>query len=1336
MAADQYIPQRADIIREKFCWSHFPDISGKDVLCFTQDSTGNLWFGLGNGIMRYDGLHWKQFTQTHGLPNSYLSTLITSQDGTVYGLYETLGVYTLRDTLWHPVQTINPDSSTRFWDLTPISPDTFWVATSHGALFYTKSKSLLYRDSDVYTVDKNGDWDKNRKQDPDWNIHSIYEDNDNNLWIIDVANQDSRLYQVPQWKRNLNSRLNWNSFSWHEKGVPFGVHPRIFQSSDGTYWIYTYSEMAGLFRFRNPQRNWMTTDLTQLGGDNLVISMMETKDKTIWLGGNGFLYAYRNNQFTVYTPETLDIQIAPIKLLQTLDGALWLLSVNIDVNRIDYSRSQWDVFNDIHYQCTSPEGFEFYLSSSGRIIRHDQMINQWISYGPEDGLMEMPSTILCTQDGEIWAAGSDKGIAAASQFGDNQWATQTFPELSWSISYQSAMEASDGSIWFGSMSDPSAQFKGGVIIYPRKDSSRIWWHLKSSKRAYNRMSVLTQSGDNRIWAGGSQLMVLNSLEWNLVEEPNELQKGWIDYVLGTPDSSLWVAKSGVGIFHLKNGKWKKYTTEDNLISNMTVSLLRLADGHILAATKNGISLFDGRSWIKYALPPEIYIPRESGTMRVDPEGRIWINQAPRIWYFRALEKNVSRLIQPFRTIRYQGDTLAPETRITTFNDLISKPGNQYITWEGFDNWGATSQAELSFSYRLDDEPWTNYTSDRMVQLLNITEGTHRFRVRAMDRDRNVDPHPAHIVFKVIPPVWKQAWFLLLITSFFSIIIGLLIILSLQNRKLSDANRKIEKIASFKERFFLNLSHEVRTPLTMILARVSEMLSSKNGDWGKDRKQLETIRHHGHYLLRLVNQMLDFRKMELGKYQLKVAQGDIISYIHNVFSLFNVFATEHRIKYRFQSDGPSLYAWFDAEKIEIILMNLIGNAFKYTPDTGNIKVEVSVNKNVSGNNDLPKWIEIHVTDTGIGIPADRLEHIFDRFYHVEHPGQLFYDSIGIGLDFTKEIVELHQGNISVDSEECEGTTFHVKLPVWREAYPADAIEEAPIQTLKVCLSQQKIEEIKEERNRLQGKRIRQIQSLSSEEARKLPKLLIVEDHPEMQEMLARYFENEYEVILAENGKEGMKIAFQEVPDLIISDVMMPEMDGIELTKHIKTNIITSHIPILLLTVKSETEHRIEGFETGADAYIPKPFEFDELRIRVQKLIESRELLRERFSKEVEIDPKSVTVNRLDESFLEKCIALIEENISKNNFNVDQLCHELGMSRSQAYKKVKSISGFALNEFIIQLKLKRTAKMLIETDLNISEIAYELGFSDHSHMNRHFRKAFNCSPKEYRRKNFNN
>jgi signal transduction histidine kinase/DNA-binding response OmpR family regulator/ligand-binding sensor domain-containing protein len=1344
-----YVPQAADRIKEKYCWTAFPELYGKDVLCFTEDSTGNLWFGIGSGIMRYDGLKWKLFSQKQGLPDSYIQNMRTSPDGKIYGVYETNGVFVLKDTLWTSVQTLKPDSSVVFHDVFPCGHDSLWIATNQGAVLNQHGVSVLFRSDAFYPLNAEGNWTHDKNSHPACDIYDVYQDRKGSLWFIDIAGLNGQIVTIPDWKHNIQMLSTWKRYSALEKGSLLGGRPKIYQATDGTYWIYTYSEETSLYYFTDPDSKWSSISLTEYGGDNVVLSILETRDHTLWLGGNGYLYAYKNHKMKIYRPVDLNIQISPIRMLQTRDGALWLLLVNTAVYRIDYTGINWEILENLHFQCDSPDGGSYFISADGRVVFRKPDHSAWLSYGVQDGLMDMPSVVLCTHNGIVWAAGSHKGDAAVSRLTAARWHTDTFPDLSWSISYQSVLEAQDGRLWFGSMGDPAGNFRGGCVIYQPDNSTYRWQHMISRTESFNRISAMTQTNDGAIWAGGSHLLIFDRDDWKLEQERKELQKSWIDHIMGASDGSLWVAKGGVGVFNRTNGIWRKYTIEDNLPSNMVTNLLEIPGG-ILAATEMGISRFNGQSWTS-ALPADIRVPRESGTLKLDSKGRIWVNLAPRSWFFRAVRLESKTTFSDFRTIGYRSDSQAPETVITIYQKQLARPANQYISWQGYDRWGATANEELTFSYRLDSGPWSAFFPRTSVQLLNMDKGFHTFQVRAMDRDGNMDPDPALIKFKVIPPVWSQPWFVVLVSLFGFTIIGLLLILSLKNQKLSEAKNEIERIASFKERFFLNVSHEVRTPLTMILAPISRILNQETAVSNPLRNQLDLMHHHGHYLLRLVNQMLDFRKMESGKYHLQVAAGDIVQFVSEIVALFALFAEQHHIRYTFKFDVQNWTAWFDGEKLQVILMNLIGNALKYTPDGGSITVFAArrsmstdfgknrvhigrLLKKISGTAKGSQWFRLEISDTGIGIPADRLAHIFDRFYHVEHPGKLFYDSIGVGLDFTKELVELHHGDIHVESKMDKGTTFTVMIPMDRDSYRSHEILETTGGTPKAGLSPEKMEEIREERRKLQaGRKTDSDGQVQAEMTGGRPRLLIVEDHPDMRNLIGEFLKGMFEILQAEEGAEGIEMALQHVPDLVISDVMMPEMDGIELTRRLKTNVITSHIPVILLTVKSEAEHRIQGYETGADAYLAKPFEYLELLAVVRNLIESRRALKERFSREIMVKPQDVTINSIDENFLRKCIQAVEDNITEPEFHVDQFCRAIGMSRTQAYRKVKSISGFSMNEFITHVKLKRAAQLLVESEMNISEIAYSLGFCDHAHMSRHFRKAFGYPPKEYRKRN---
>jgi len=540
---------------------------------------------------------------------------------------------------------------------------------------------------------------------------------------------------------------------------------------------------------------------------------------------------------------------------------------------------------------------------------------------------------------------------------------------------------------------------------------------------------------------------------------------------------------------------------------------------------------------------------------------------------------------------------------------------------------------------------------------------------------------------------------------------------------------------------MNISHEFRTPLTMILGAVSSLSHGTKSSSGV-KQQFNILHRHAQYLLHLVNQLLEFRRIESGAHRLGVVREDLVNVVRHTVTLFKPMAREHRIVCKVQTSLQSWHVWFDQKKIEMILMNLIGNAFKFTPDGG--KISISINKktlsskNTKNGKRVPheqtgktnqSWAEIKISDTGIGIPPERLTHIFDRFYTVEHPGKLYYDSIGIGMDLTKELVELHKGRISVTSTVNAGSTFTVLLPVEKTFFNENEIDTSQQISQNTALPQEVLEEIRQERQKLTAT---QIDENIGPRSNNKPLLLVAEDHPDMSSMLKSWLQDLYEIIVTEDGLQALDAALSQVPDLIISDVMMPNMDGIELTKRLKSNVITSHIPVILLTIKSQIEHRIQGIETGADAYLVKPFFREELDAIIGNLIKTRKELRKQFSRELVVKPKDITISDLDGQFLEKCIRTVEEHISDADFHINEFCREIGMSRTQAYHKVKNLSGFSLNEFILHIRLKRAAQLVVESQMNISEIAYSLGFCDHAHFSRHFKRMFGCPPKEYRNK----
>ena len=549
-------------------------------------------------------------------------------------------------------------------------------------------------------------------------------------------------------------------------------------------------------------------------------------------------------------------------------------------------------------------------------------------------------------------------------------------------------------------------------------------------------------------------------------------------------------------------------------------------------------------------------------------------------------------------------------------------------------------------------------------------------------------------------------------------------------KKAEAN-KLKELDSLKSTFFANISHEFRTPLTLILGPVQQALetvpASEEIEGVKEvpvkGRHLEVVRRNALRLQNLIDQLLELSKLDSGKMDLQVCQGNLIQVIRSLVFSFESLAERKRIHFQtsFPSELPE--AFFDRDKWEKVLVNLLSNAFKFTPENGTIRVEV---KEVSAG------IRVSISDTGKGMDADETSKIFDRFYQVKSNGQPDSTGTGIGLSLVKELVELHRGQISVDSVRGKGTTFKLTLPFKREAFLANEFGSSQFGSSTVSSSsvQQSDHTLV-----LTSNGSTATDELTNSKTDELnPLLLIVEDNPDLRHFIAETMQKDYQVLVAANGKLGLETAIEKTPDLIISDVMMPEMDGFEMCETLKKDERTSHIPIILLTAKAGQRHKVEGLETGADAYLTKPFDEKELTVRARNLVEQRKRLKEQNanlldSKSlIDLKPKEVAVTSADQRFLEKVTSVIEANMDNEFFSVEDLASEVAFSRSQLHRKLKAMIGKSPNVLIRDFRLTRAKELLEKGAGNVSEIAMEVGYSSVSYFTRSFKQAFGVSPSE--------
>lgn len=674
------------------------------------------------------------------------------------------------------------------------------------------------------------------------------------------------------------------------------------------------------------------------------------------------------------------------------------------------------------------------------------------------------------------------------------------------------------------------------------------------------------------------------------------------------------------------------------------------------------------------------------------------------------------------TLDYSNNALRFEYAAPSFDDPAR---NSYqVLLEGFDN------------------TWSGWNTETQKDYTNTPEGNYTFRVRAKNIYAQLS-NEGKFSFTILAPWYRRWWAYLL----YALLAGgsFLLLTKIRMRQLERKTRELETVVAertaeivskneqlaeqaerlteldkLKSRFFANISHEFRTPLTLILGPLAHLQSvSKERE---TRKQLPVIIRNGKRLLQLINQLLDLSKLEAGALKLNLQPHDVISFLKGVLYAFSSRAEQHNISLLFNSEYDSLIMEFDQERFEEIFANLLSNAFKFTEDGG--KIEVAVSSSAQS-----EFIEMMVKDSGVGIPAEKMLHIFDRFYQADSSSTREYEGSGIGLALTKELVELHGGRISVESDVGKGTTFIVRLPV-----PDVSISDfgMRISDLKEKGEAQRAERMAQEKKPLT---INQQLVTSSNETSEIrnPKseiVLLVEDHPDMRAYIRQHLDGNYKILEAKDGKEGLASAIDNIPDLIISDVMMPKMGGFELCEKLKTDERTSHIPVIILTAKAEESDKLAGLETGADAYLTKPFSARELQVRVKNLIEQRRKLRKRFSQHTMLKPAEVAVTSIDQQFLEKIIKIVEAHIGDEQFNVESLADEAAMHKKQLTRKLRALTGLAPGQFILSFRLQRAAELIRKNAGSIADISYQTGFNAPAYFSKVFRKQYGCTPREYR------
>lgn len=1374
-ASQPYQPEIINPLTESWRWRQFPELEGKGVSCIAEDQNGVVWFGVNDGVVQYDGYEWKWHQEESGLPASPVEQLYAAANGYIYA-GTSAGLYVLRNDYWEEVFSIDGLQVT-FRQIREMSNGNLMLC-SHLGIFTLQPDGEIRiitspeNKSSLSTHIPEAKWvilpDEILSSQNFLDISDVIEVAENKLWISITLGSFSRIIEFDAEDLKDNKLDDYQVVSAGKDIPPFGETQEFLKARDGKIWIVNSSTNIGIHQYLNGK--WTYTELSdQFGGDEYTTDIIQSQDGTIWIGMLGKLFTWKNDRWELYKAPDFKIPASRLLLTESRRQHIWIGGYKSKMSRLDYSSNRWVSYKNLNFQCEDRIGTQYFLDVSGKVVKNTD--EDWQAWGTEDGLMDAPVKVIVSSKGQVWAAGSHNGVAATSFLDGKRWITRTHPQLSWGIDYRAVFEAADGSIWFGAGVDffkDKGQFGGVLQLKNPGTDDEQWIHHRYNENGLTQSNAygIAQSPDGNIWIGGGNLFQFDGEQWRRPEQAYLRQ--YINIVASSRDM-LVAGSRYYGIFIYDGQEWKKYDTESGLASNTIISLYADGPGSIWAATENDIAHFDGQRWITHVFPGDMTMNHEGGNLARSRDGAIWINKSSREWKRRAFSYNKTNTEtgSSFVAYRYHPDDSHPETAINLFSEEVSSQGNMLVSWSGEDYFGDTPDDRLLYSYRLNGGSWSPFTAETHHSFMNLSSGQYTLEVRARDLDFNVDPTPVMIRFVVHPPVWQQSWFIGLMIVFL-VTIGIFeyriitkkqkleklneslnringelqqrnnqvleqqqqilsqkqalessnenlehqnLEIQLQRDQLREMITRVEELSQTKINFFTNISHELRTPLTLILGPAEQLRQAESLSGNAENKRLlDIIEKNASRLLVLINQLLEMRRIEENTLELNTGKGNLAQFLAELTRLFDQLAREKHIHLSFDNQCPNALAAFDADKVEKIVANLLSNAFKHTPEGGCIRVRLEDHQCPRTNTRLFK---ITVADTGQGIAPKKLERIFERYFSADQQQH----SSGIGLSYIKDLVTLHKGQIEVHSEEGKGTTFTTFLPTGLEAG-------------ETCIDLPLTHRISGwDAQRLSLPEGNQVIGQAEIDDETTPRLLIVEDNPDMLDFLSGLLGKKYRILRAINGREGLQIARNHQVDLIVSDIMMPEMDGLEFCRHIKEDLNSSHIPVVLLTAKGMEEHLMDGFETGADDYIVKPFNPQLLEIRIDNLLSQRRQLWDKFNREFALTPKEVKLTSPDEELLNRIVEIMEEHIMDSEFNVNKMCEMVNLSHMHFIRKVKQLTGKKPIELLKTYRLKRARDLLKQNKANISEVAYMVGYDLPNSFSRAFKKIYGLSPTEY-------
>ncbi|MFQ5569295.1 MAG: two-component regulator propeller domain-containing protein [Rhodothermales bacterium] len=1348
-------------------------LSNYSIRSLLQDRSGFLWIGTQAGLNRYDGYRFKPYQP--GNANLYINVLYEDHLGMIWIGTRDSSAYVFDPEMERFTQYAHDPrdpGSLSHHDVRAIFEDqsgTIWIGTNGGGLNrfdrdtgrFTHFRSLpgepfslasdtiraiheappgmllIGTERGLDRLDLRTEQVTPYTQDADEAANSIrnavlsiYVDRVGSLW---VGTLNEGLYALHRDAETFDQYL-------HDPGDPrslSGNYVRtIYEDRDGVLWIGT--DKGGLNRFDRVTEGFTrfryAPENPQSLPHNEVHAILMDRSGTLWVGTWGGLgkhiptsdgAALVRAHFTHQPDQPNSLSHAKVKsIFEDRSGVLWIGTLGGGLNRLDRKTNRIThiplPFADVMTICEDRFGVLWIGTRDNNLYLFDRVTEQVTPYRLESGEGHPDDIVLTiyeapSEPGVLWVGTRRDGLFAfdaqsrrviGHYLNDPADASSLSHNYAWPI-----FEDQSGVLWIGTIG-------GGLNRFDRASESFTSYRHDES-------------------------------------DPTSISSDAVISLYGDPDGMLWVGTYGGGFnaFDPSTERFVHYNRRHGLPDNDILGILPDNEGSVWLSTNNGVSRFNPQTeaFFNYGvadglqstifhigaafgnLQGELFFGGENGFNVLSPS---------------AVQDDVTVPPVVLTDFKLFGESEPLGTSLASIEEIRLPYDENFITFE-FAALDFTDPSKNRYKYKLEglEEMWVAAEDERTARYPALKTGSYTFRVIGSNKNNLWNEVGTSVRIVITPPWWKTWWAytlygMILVGSIFgtykrrvrrlkahAVTLKRLVEertrdLRAEKQKTEEQAEKLLELEQVKDRFFANISHEFRTPLTLILGPVQDAMDGMFGPVDdRLRKQLEVMQRSGLRLHGLINQLLDLSKLEVGRMELRAQRHDLVKFIKEIVLSFSSHAERRSVALQYHTLYEHLPVYFDADKLEKVISNLLSNALKFTPKHGKVRVNVLEVMDESGS-----FVEVRVKDTGQGIPDEELPFIFDRFHQVDTSMTREHEGSGIGLALAKELVELHGGTIDVESESGFGTTFIVRLRKGTDHLRPEEIVEAGEEPPEEDAFDRAIP--RATLLTLTADTEKEPPPLDEADAPgDAPTILIVEDNADVREYLKLHLGEFYHLVEAADGVEGLARAKKLRPDLVISDVMMPEMDGVALCRALKKDAALNHIPVILLTAKASEESKLEGLETGADDYICKPFSTEELLVRVENLIEVRRLLRQRFGTEVLVQPSGVAVTPADAAFLERVKDVVEAHLEHSNFGVEWLADEVGLSPRQLQRRLRAMTSLSPAGFVRMMRLQRAAHLLEQQAGSVSEIAYAVGFQDPNYFSRLFRQTFGVPPSEY-------